>query len=114
MRAAIVALLLLLAAGARAQSSDDEPASPGPVVAPLPPPQFGPRYVLEGIEVRGNRKTDTAVIVRELGLAVGDVVGGTDPRVEAARLRLLSLSYFLDVQFRLEKGRRPPGVILVV
>jgi outer membrane protein insertion porin family len=116
MRAAIVALVLLVAATARGQSADDaEPAPPpGPVVGQLPPPPFGPRYVLEGIEVRGNRKTDTAVIVRELGLAVGDMVGATDPRVEAARLRLFSLGYFLDVQFRLEKGRRAPGAILVV
>jgi hypothetical protein len=113
MRAAVVALLLLLPAAGWAQPADEAPA-PGPVVAALPPPPFGPRYVLEGIQVRGNRKTETEVITRELGLAVGDVVGATDPRVEAARLRLLSLSYFLDVQFRLEKGTRAPGAILVV
>jgi outer membrane protein insertion porin family len=111
MRAALVAVLLLLSAGARAQPGEvDEPVAPPPPM----PPAFEPRYVVQGIEVRGNRKTATEVITRELGLSVGDVVGGTDPRVEAARLRLLSLGYFLDVQFRLEKGARPPGVILVV
>jgi outer membrane protein assembly factor BamA len=64
--------------------------------------------------VRGNHKTETALITRELGLSVGEMVGGTDPRVEAARLRLFSLGYFLDVKFSLEKGSRRGGVILVV
>jgi outer membrane protein insertion porin family len=64
--------------------------------------------------VRGNHKTDTTLILRELGLSIGEVVGATDPRVEAARLRLFSLGYFLDVKFSLEKGARPPGAILVV
>ena len=119
MRVALLALLALLPATAWAQDppeetalSDEQPA-PDTVVAPTPPP-FGPRYVLEGIVVRGNHKTDTAVITRELGLAVGDVVGATDPRVETARVRLLSLGYFLDVKFSLEKGARAPGAILVV
>jgi outer membrane protein insertion porin family len=122
MRAALLALLLAWPAGARAQTPTDVPpmpeavgdeATPAPALAPAPP-SFGPRYVLEGIVVRGNHKTDTAVITRELGLAVGEVVGATDPRVEAARLRLFSLGYFLDVKFSLEKGARPPGAILVV
>jgi outer membrane protein insertion porin family len=122
MRAALLALLLAWPAGARAQAptglppvpdaigDDQAPESP---LAPAAQP-FGPRYVIEGIVVRGNRKTDTAVITRELGLVVGEVVGATDPRVEAARLRLFSLGYFLDVKFSLEKGARPPGAILVV
>jgi outer membrane protein insertion porin family len=115
MRLAFLGLLLLLPAAARAQdpvSFEQEPASEPVVVPPAAP--FGPRYVLEGIDIRGNRKTDTTLIRRELGLAVGDVVGATDPRVEAARLRLFSLGYFLDVKFSLEKGARAPGVILVV
>src|SRR3954463_8734542 len=121
MRAALLAFLLAwpAAAGAQAPSEippvpealDDDPAPEAPPPAPQP---FGPRYVLEGIVVRGNHKTDLAVIPRELGLSVGDVVGPTDPRVEAARLRLFSLGYFLDVKFSLEKGARPPGAILVV
>src|SRR4051812_49038406 len=96
--ALLFVLLVLLPASAGAQPADEPAPSPGPVVGTLPPPPFGPRYLLEGIAVRGNHKTETAVIVRELGLAVGDVVGATDPRVEAARLRLFSLGYFLDVQ----------------
>jgi outer membrane protein insertion porin family len=121
MRAALLAFLLAWPAAARAQTPSEVPqvpevldddAGPEPTAAASQP--FGPRYLLEGIVVRGNHKTDTAVITRELGLSVGEVVGATDPRVEAARLRLFSLGYFLDVKFSLEKGARPPGAILVV
>jgi outer membrane protein assembly factor BamA len=116
MRAAVLALILLLPAMAWAQPSpdapDEEPAHE-PTIAPTPAP-FGPRYLLEGIEIRGNHKTETVIITRELGLAVGELVGATDPRVESARLRLFSLGYFLDVKFSLEKGTRRGGAILVV
>src|SRR3954469_22488374 len=83
--------------------------------APVPAePAFGPRYVLEGIEVRGLRKTEPWVVWRELGLRVGEEVAPTDPRVESARLRLLALGLFLDVKFSLAKGVRRGGAVLVV
>lgn len=121
MRAALLALLLCLPVAALAQDPQPVPElpealddDPGPQPVAAAPQPFGPRYVLEGIVVRGNHKTDTDLILRELGLSMGEVVGATDPRVEAARLRLFSLGYFLDVKFSLEKGARPPGAILVV
>jgi outer membrane protein insertion porin family len=77
-------------------------------------PAFGPRYVLEGIEIRGLHKTEPWVVLRELGLEVGEEVAPTDPRVESARLRLLSLGLFLDVQFSLAKGVRRGGAVLMV
>jgi outer membrane protein insertion porin family len=89
----------------------------GPVLAqPQPPPAEAgdPRYLIEGIQIRGARKTEPWVVLRGLGLAVGDEVTATDPRVELARLRLLSLGYFLDVHFSLEKGTRRGGAVLVV
>jgi outer membrane protein insertion porin family len=70
--------------------------------------------VLEGIEVRGLRKTEPWVVWRELGLRVGEEVAPTDPRVESARLRLLALGLFLDVKFSLAKGVRRGGAVLVV
>jgi outer membrane protein insertion porin family len=78
------------------------------------PEAFGPHYVLEGIEVRGLNKTEPWVVLRELGLQVGEEVSPTDPRVETARLRLLSLGLFLDVQFSLVKGVRRGGAVMVV
>jgi outer membrane protein assembly factor BamA len=86
------------------------------VAAPAPASEaaFGPGYVIESIAVVGNHKTDTALIVRELGLAAGDVIGASDLRVEAARLRLLSLGFFLDVRLSLTRGVRRGGAVLTV
>lgn len=65
---------------------------------------FMPRYRITHIEVRGNRKTKTPLILRELALAQGDDVTADDGRVELSRLRLLALGYFLDVHLSLHKG----------
>ena len=77
-------------------------------------PGFGPRYHIEEIRVEGNHKTQTALILREIGLAPGDVVGASDQRVEAARFRLLSLGYFLDARLSLRRGARRGGAVLLV
>jgi outer membrane protein assembly factor BamA len=108
MRAACLVLALLAPAAALAQ-----PAPPLPPVAEEET-AFGPRYVIEGIEVRGNRRTERWMILRELGLQSGDVIAGAGSWRDAARLRLLSLGYFLDVRFWLYKGVRRGGVVLLV
>jgi outer membrane protein insertion porin family len=78
---------------------------------------FGPgfRYWVADVQVRGNRKTDPGLILRELSIAPGDVISADDPRVRAAELRLLSLGFFLRVELRVlpVPGRRG-AVILVV
>jgi outer membrane protein assembly factor BamA len=79
-----------------------------------PDPAFQPRYQLERIEVRGNHKTQTALILREVGLLPGDVVTANDARVGLARLRLLSLGFFLDVHLSLGKGEHRGLATLVV
>ena len=79
-----------------------------------PDPAFEPNYKLEGIEVRGNRKTKTTLILREVGLHVGDVVSANDARVGLARLRLLALGFFLDVHLSLVKGVERGQASLVV
>lgn len=117
-------LLVLAGAAARAQPPAevpevpfDEPGAPGARAMPPPPPPmtlFGPTYVIEGIEVVGNSKTERWLIERELGLVIGDVVAANDPRIDVARLRLLSLGYFLEVDFSVKKGTRRGAGILVV
>jgi outer membrane protein insertion porin family len=100
----------------------EPPANVGPVdateLAPLPEfppdPAFEPTYKLEGIEVRGNQKTKTALILREVGLHTGDVVSANDARVGLARLRLLALGFFLDVHLSLVKGAERGQASLVV
>jgi len=92
---------------------DDDAAT----AAPAPEfvdPAFGPRYVIEEIVVRGNRRTKEALIRAELGLTTGDAVLASDARVEAARFRLLSLGHFVDVRLSVQRGHRRGGVVLVV
>ena len=49
-----------------------------------------------------------------MGLAPGASVDASDARVEAARYRLLSLGYFLDVQLSVARGSKRGSVVLVV
>lgn len=81
---------------------------------PFTDPSFGPRYTVERIVVRGNRKTEAALILGEIGLRPGDQVTASDPRVEAARIRLLSLGFFLDVRLALGKGSGRGEAVLFV
>ena len=121
------------ASAAGADADADHPGEPGappePEAAPEPPaeptpvpfgnPDFGPRYTIEQVVVRGNRKTAAALIVGEVGIHAGDVLTASDGRVEAARIHLLSLGFFLDVHLAVQKGShrgsatrgrtRPPG-----
>jgi outer membrane protein insertion porin family len=94
---------------------EDQPAR----LTDLPPvpfsdPTFGPRYTIEQIVVRGNHKTESALIFGELGLHPGDQIAASDGRVEAARIRLLSLGYFLDARLALAKGTGRGGAVLIV
>jgi outer membrane protein insertion porin family len=77
-------------------------------------PAFGPRYVIEDVLVRGNRKTKTALILAELGMQAGDAIVASDPRVDAARFRLLALGHFIDARLSVERGTRRGSVVLLV
>src|ERR1700690_2522352 len=127
-RSLAVALVLLALSGARALAAD-LPASPGaqedaindagPIdaAASFPDARFGPRYVIEDVLVRGNRKTEKSLILRELaalGLSPGESVDAADARVETARYRLLSLGYFVDVRLSVTRGAKRGGAVLVV
>jgi hypothetical protein len=83
--------------------------------APFADAHFGPRYTIEAVVVRGNRKTSTALILAELsaiGLRQGKQVDASDPRVEAARYRLLTLGFFLDVRLSVSRGATRGSVVL--
>jgi len=97
------------APGGEPEASRDEPTP-----APFGSPDFGPRYTIEQIVVRGNRKTAAALILGEVGIRPGDVLTASDGRVEAARIHLLSLGFFLDVHLAVQKGSRRGGAILIV
>ena len=126
--ARLVAVVILLA-GARAvaagppdnaagASNPTDAAGPSAADAvAFPDPRFGPRYVIEAVRIAGNRKTATSLIVGELavlGLGPGVSLDASDSRVEAARYRLLSLGYFLDVHLSVTRGSKRGSVVLVV
>ena len=90
-----------------------EDAAPETNIPPFEP-GFGPRYHIEQIVVSGNHKTKTELILREIGIAAGDVISASDPRVEAARFRLLSRGFFLDVRLSLTRGKKRGNAILLV
>jgi len=93
--------------------SDDATAAEEGIGAESAPP--APiRYVLEAIRLRGNSRTDGAVIRSYVRIRPGQVLDVEDPNVEAIRWRLLGTGWFDDVRLRLERGSRRGHVVLVV
>jgi outer membrane protein insertion porin family len=120
MRFLTAVLRALLASSAIVGAATHAMAAVGksPEAAPLPElppdPAFETSYRIESIEVRGNRKTKTALILREVGFHSGDVLQANDERVGLARLRLLALGFFLDVHLSLVKGEHRGLANLVI
>ncbi len=77
-------------------------------------PESAVRYTLEGIEIHGNSKTRSRVVLRYVPFKPGDIIDVDDPEVELTRYRLLGTGFFRDVQFSLKKGSRRGYVILVI
>jgi hypothetical protein len=113
-------VLALLPAGVTAAALLDEPADDAAAAEPAPEfvdPSFGPRYSIQQIVVRGNRKTAASLILEALdsvGLRAGETVSASDSRVEAARLRLLASGYFLDARLSVQRGEKRGAVVLLV
>ena len=92
-----------------------------PTLCPCPRPEerragdaYAVRYTLEGIEVRGNTRTRSHVVLRYVPFKQGDIIDVDDPEVELSRYRLLGTGFFRDVQFSLRKGSSRGFVVLVI
>lgn len=72
------------------------------------------RYVLEGIEVRGNRRTAARVILRYVPFETGDSLDVGDPELQLTRFRLLGTGFFSAVRLSLRRGSRRGHAILVI
>ena len=72
------------------------------------------RYTLEGIEIRGNARTTSRVILHYIKFRAGDVLNVDDPEIELTRYRLLGTGFFASVQLSLRKGSRRGAALLVV
>jgi outer membrane protein insertion porin family len=78
------------------------------------PGDDGITYTLEAIDVRGNTRTRSRVILRYVPFQAGDVINVDDSALELARYRLLGTGFFRDVQFALRKGSERGRVVLVI
>ncbi|MDR7866209.1 MAG: BamA/TamA family outer membrane protein [Sporomusaceae bacterium] len=66
--------------------------------------------MLEGITVKGNEKTKTYVITREMKVKPGDTFNVKDAR--RSMQKVYNLGYFEDVNMKLNPGKQPNSVIL--
>jgi outer membrane protein insertion porin family len=78
------------------------------------PGRVGLRYLLEGVEVRGNTTTLSRVVLRYVPFHAGDTIDVDDPELELTRFRLLGTGFFRDVQLSLRKGSKRGNGVLVV
>jgi outer membrane protein insertion porin family len=70
-------------------------------------------YVLERIEIAGNRTRD-GIIARFVPLQPGDLLDVDDPAIERIQWRLMGTGWFDEVQLRLVRGSQRGRVVLVI
>ena len=93
-------------------TATSEPADSSSIVRS--PGHVGLRYVLEGIEVRGNTATLARVVLRYVPYRSGDTLDVDDKELELTRFRLLGTGFFRDVNLSLRRGTRRGYAVLVV
>ena len=72
------------------------------------------RYLLEGIEVRGNKRTGSQVVRQFIPLRKGDVLDPASDEIEAIEFRLMGTGWFRRVHLSLKRGSQRGWVVLVV
>ncbi len=83
---------------------DARPADPAGIVRG--PGRVGLRYVVEGVEIRGNTSTLARVIERFVPFNAGDTLDVDDKELLLTRFRLLGAGFFRDVQLSLRRGTK--------
>jgi outer membrane protein insertion porin family len=91
-----------------------EPLDEGPSAIVRAPGHVSLRYLLEGVEVRGNTTTLSRVVLRYIPFHAGDTIDVDDKELELTRFRLLGTGFFRDVQLSLRRGSKRGNAILVV
>lgn len=92
---------------------EERPTEPSPGIV-RGPGRVGLRYVLEGVEIRGNTSTLGRVIQRFVPFRPGDTLDVDDKELLLTRFRLLGTGFFRDVQLSLRRGTKRGYVILQV
>jgi outer membrane protein assembly factor BamA len=70
-----------------------------------------PQYTVEAVVIRGNSRTDTAIIRRHVLVRPGDL--RDEVKIEESRFRLLTTGWFKDVKAHIEKGSERGKVAVV-
>jgi len=86
----------------------------GPSGVVRAPGKVGLRYLLEGVEVRGNTSTLARVVLRYVPFQAGDTLDVDDKELELTRFRLLGTGFFKNVGLSLRRGSRRGSAVLVV
>ncbi|GAC1536083.1 MAG: hypothetical protein NVS3B10_28830 [Polyangiales bacterium] len=89
--------------GERRAPSDERAAEPSPGIV-RGPGRVGLRYILEGVEVRGNTSTLGRVIQRFVPFRPGDSLDVDDKELLLTRFRLLGTGFVRDVPLSLRRG----------
>ena len=71
-----------------------------------------PRYVIDEIQVSGNARTETELILNTLLLTPGDLF--SEKLAERSRVRLLGTGLFTEVSMRLKKGSERGHVVWLI
>ncbi|MDB4986521.1 MAG: hypothetical protein JWN04_1699 [Myxococcaceae bacterium] len=72
------------------------------------------QYLLQGVEVVGNKRTRESLIKTFVPIETGHALAVNDPEIEAMRYRLLGTGWYDRVELRLKRGSRPGWVVLVI
>lgn len=72
------------------------------------------KYLLQRVEVVGNRRTRTGMVQSFVPLETGTAFDVNDPELEALRYRLLGTGWYDRVELRLKRGSQPGWVVLVI
>ncbi len=101
---AAVITATLASAEARAEPPKDEAKSA---------PRAG-TYTLEAIDVRGNTKTASHIVLGYVRLRPGRTLDVSDPEITLTRYRLLGTGFFASVELSLRRGTERGSVRLVI
>jgi outer membrane protein insertion porin family len=106
---------LAVALTGRAALGDPPAMTDEPPPAEEPAPRPGHlRYMLQDVEIRGNLRTRTRVILRYVHFRPGDVLDVGNPEIELSRYRLLGTGFFASVELSLRRGERRGTAVLVI
>ncbi len=109
------ALVALGVLGPTGRAFADPPAQAGKAEkAAEASPEEKVRYTLEGVEILGNTKTKSKVVLRYVPFKAGDVLAVGDPEIELTRYRLLGTGFFSTVEMSLRKGNKRGSAVLVI